>query len=175
MRPPVGDNGPGMHRVVRLDQTDLPAVADLEAACFAEPWSLRQIQTGFSQPSGCILGVRGDQTLVGYISLVILPPEMEILNIAVLPGCRAQGVGKALVQAALEQARVHQVHSCFLEVDESNAPALGLYEKFNFCPTGRRRGYYRLPTATRDAILMQRLLTGSEVSGSSHPTDGGDH
>ncbi|GAB6058216.1 ribosomal protein S18-alanine N-acetyltransferase [Desulfonatronum parangueonense] len=142
-------------RVIRLTHEDLPEVADLEALCFSTPWTLQQIRSGFNSESGCLFGVRDEGILAGYISLVVLPPEMEILNIAVHPDHRRRGLGKALVGAALEHARAGSVQTCFLEVDEANTAALGLYELYGFCQSGRRRAYYRLPTGARDAILMR--------------------
>ncbi|SDB33795.1 ribosomal-protein-alanine N-acetyltransferase [Desulfonatronum thiosulfatophilum] len=142
-------------QVARLTHEDLSEVAELEALCFAAPWSLQQIRSGFDSESSCIFGVRKSGVLVGYISLVVLPPEMEILNIAVHPDHRRRGLGKALVGAALEHARAENVENCLLDVDEANTAALGLYEFFDFCRTGRRRAYYRFPSGARDAILMR--------------------
>ena len=55
---------------------------------------------------------------------------------------RRQGIGRALLQGALEYARARGVVRIFLEVAEGNAAALGLYAAFGFVSMGRRRGYY---------------------------------
>jgi ribosomal-protein-alanine N-acetyltransferase len=73
--------------------------------------------------------------------------EWELLNLAVDPGVRRRGVGRALVDA-LPVGRV------FLEVRESNAAALQLYESSGFTVCGRRRRYYRSPV--EDGIVMER-------------------
>jgi ribosomal-protein-alanine N-acetyltransferase len=74
------------------------------------------------------------------------PDEVEILNLAVAPACRRQGVAKALL-GALPKADI------FLEVRESNQAARGLYRAAGFCEAGLRPGYYKNPS--EGAIVMR--------------------
>ena len=73
--------------------------------------------------------------------------EVEILNVAVDPGFRGQGVATALIES-LQAAQV------FLEVRESNTTAIGLYRRIGFEEAGKRKEYYDNPT--EDAIVMRR-------------------
>ena len=75
--------------------------------------------------------------------------EREILNLAVHPAQRRQGIARALVDAELRASGVW-----FLEVRESNMAALTLYQKLGFRASGRRPSYYRDPTET--AIVLTR-------------------
>jgi [ribosomal protein S18]-alanine N-acetyltransferase len=145
--------------VIGLTRNDLPLVAQLEALCFPKPWSLEQMQAGYDEHSYTLLGTRDQEELSGYVSFVVLPPEMEILTVAVAPKHRERGLGRALVSSALEYGTVRGVQVCFLEVDETNTPALRLYESLGFNRTGKRRGYYFHPAGSRDAVVMRRLLS----------------
>lgn len=76
--------------------------------------------------------------------------EREVLNIAVAPHARRQGIATAL----LDFLRDPEV---FLEVRESNLTAQTLYTRIGFRAVGRRTGYYDDPA--EDALVMRRSLT----------------
>lgn len=82
--------------------------------------------------------------------------EAEVLNLAVAPGNRRKGEGSALLQAAVEAFRRGGVNRVYLEVRESNAAGIALYEKHGFCKAGRRESYYRDPIEA--AIVMQKTI-----------------
>ena len=77
------------------------------------------------------------------------PDEGEILNVAVDPGFRRQGLATALMRAA----RAQFAGTFFLEVRESNSPARLLYGSFGFQIAGRRPGYYQSPPES--AVVMK--------------------
>lgn len=146
-----------------LTPNELPEAAALEAAHFPAPWTPAQFQSGHDQGLVRVHGIRHNTGLIGYVSCLILAPEMEILNMAVQPDFRRHGLGGALVKGALEHGWSLGVTLCHLEVDETNAPAVALYRSLGFVPTGRRPGYYRHPAGLRDAILMRRSLISPGV------------
>lgn len=82
--------------------------------------------------------------------------EMEILNLAVLPEFRRNGVGRQLVEDALLGARERGAKSAHLEVRSSNRLAIAFYGVCGFRESGRRESYYRDPV--EDALLMDRRL-----------------
>jgi ribosomal protein S18 acetylase RimI-like enzyme len=59
-------------------------------------------------------------------------PLLNVHDLAVLPGFRGRGVGRALLNAAEEHARARGCAKLTLEVREDNAPARGLYEERGF-------------------------------------------
>lgn len=94
--------------------------------------------------------------VAGFAVLGLLPgEEAEILNIAVHPAWRKAGIGARLMEEALAgpERRIH------LEVRESNAAAIALYESFGFRKLGKRAGYYTaLPGKTdREAGIVMSL------------------
>lgn len=137
-----------------LSRDELPEAASLEAGFFPAPWSCQQFLNGYDQGISHVHGVRIEDALVGYISSQILPPEMEILNIAVARDFQQRGLGRVLGAAALKHGAALGVAACHLEVDEANTAALHLYMSLGFSRVGRRQGYYRHPEGSRDAIVM---------------------
>ena len=93
-----------------------------------------------------------DETLVAYALFVILPPEAELLNIAVSPTLRRSGAARMLLDYADGVLSERGVSETFLEVRESNTAARALYTSRGFVPVGKRKNYYRYPT--EDAIVM---------------------
>ena len=79
-----------------------------------------------------------------------------MMNIAVAPEYRKQGIGKALIEALMEYLRQKKVIALLLEVRVSNASAIALYQKMGFEQVGRRPKYYRNPR--EDALIMRREL-----------------
>lgn len=145
----------GLPEVVDLIPSDAPEIAKLEAMCFAQPWSPAQLRDALASDAYLALGLRVNSVLTAYVSLIMLPPEMEILNLGVTPLCRGQGQGKQLAREALRHAWTRGARTCFLEVDACNEPALGLYTGLGFARTGIRPGYYPSPTGPRDAVIMR--------------------
>lgn len=78
-----------------------------------------------------------------------LAGEMELLNLAVDPLCRRQGIGQALIRAACEQPA-----ELYLEVRRSNAAGQAFYRRCGFEAAGLRKDYYQNPR--EDAIVMKR-------------------
>jgi [ribosomal protein S18]-alanine N-acetyltransferase len=81
------------------------------------------------------------------------PAECELEFVLVPPETRRQGIGRMLVHTVLAWARDLGANEVRLEVRESNAPALRLYEACGFVVAGRRAGYYADPA--EDAVLMR--------------------
>ncbi|MGA8034800.1 MAG: GNAT family N-acetyltransferase [Candidatus Acidiferrales bacterium] len=90
--------------------------------------------------------------VVGFLVARNIPPEVEILNLAVVPSARQHGVGSALFDAAIAWARSVGATQCMLEVRAANDVALRLYHRRNFQVVGRRPRYYANPVD--DALLL---------------------
>jgi ribosomal-protein-alanine N-acetyltransferase len=95
--------------------------------------------------------------LIGYIVWWQVVDEAEIINLAVSPEQRGQGVGRLLLKCMIDQAW-HTGASCIhLDVRESNQPARRLYDQAGFLQTGMRMGYYA--NDQENAITMLKRLT----------------
>jgi ribosomal-protein-alanine N-acetyltransferase len=95
----------------------------------------------------------GDE-LVGYAGLSVSGHEAWVQNIAVRADRQRRGIGRALLEALLAEAKRRGVKAVLLEVAVDNRPAQKLYDSYGFEPVGVRRGYYQ-PSNT-DALVMRR-------------------
>lgn len=135
---------------------DIPAAAALERLCFSTPWDEQLLAAALEQPAFRLWGVKDAQRLAGYVSIYHLAEEVEILNLAVAPEFRGQGVGKALLRQVCGYAEIQGVERIVLEVRVGNIPAVRLYERFGFRTAGRRKAYY--PDNREDALIYVRDL-----------------
>lgn len=139
--------------IVRLTPEDATDLARLERSCFSHPWTEEQLAYGLRERVLHVFGLRqSDGELVGYCSFYAVADEAEIVNIAVIPQLRRQGLGRALLGAMLQSAAELCINRVFLEVRRSNIAAIGLYEAHGFAPTGVRARYY--PDTNEDALVM---------------------
>ena len=90
--------------------------------------------------------------VVGFIVARRVVDDIEILNFAVRPGLRRNGIGAALLGEVISWGKSLQAERVYLEVRAANLAALRFYEKHNFQITGRRPHYYAAPTD--DALLL---------------------
>lgn len=81
-----------------------------------------------------------DGTPAGILKCRREEGSAEITSVYVREGFRGCGVGKALMQAALERAKEKEVR---LWVLEGNLPARGFYERQGFLPSGAKRAIER--------------------------------
>ena len=120
----------------------------------AASWSGDALEDAFERyPSYMLVAWQGDE-IAGFIAGRAIADESEILNLAVKTSCRRQGVGKALVKSLLEVFARAAALQVFLEVRESNAPAIAFYRALEFSDAGRRKGYYHEP---EEAALLLSL------------------
>lgn len=148
---PAGLDGPR-----RLGPQEAGLVAELEKACFSTPWSVEQLRKGLEQGGIKIVGIIETGRLLGYLSYYSVGEEAEIINFAVDPGRRRQGLGRAMLRHVLHKWREEGIESGFLEVRASNGAAIGLYESFGFRQIGVRKRYY--PETGEDALLLKLSL-----------------
>jgi RimJ/RimL family protein N-acetyltransferase len=100
----------------------------------------------------------GDGAIIGRLSLArdTHPASAHVadLGLMVAADARRQGVGRALLEAAVNWARGADVRKLELHVFPWNEPAIQLYERFGFEREGLRRAHYRRSDECVDAILM---------------------
>jgi ribosomal-protein-alanine N-acetyltransferase len=141
----------------RLSYPDLPQVIAIERRAFPTPWSLAMFVLELSKPSGiCLAAVlRGERArrLTGYLICSRYETVWHVMNIAVDVDRRREGIASALLSDLY--ARVDDSQARYtLEVRQSNAPAIRLYEREGFRAAGLRRRYYQ--DNGEDALIMWR-------------------
>ena len=122
----------------------------IERRSFQTPWSLAMFVLELSKPSGiCLAAVRDDQ-LIGYLVCSRYADVWHLMNIAVHPDARREGVARSLLEQLFGDAGEDARYT--LEVRTSNHGAIAMYERFGFQPAGHRRGYYH--DNGEDALIM---------------------
>lgn len=138
------------HHIQRFDPTaDTAPLAALHAACFDEAWDAAAIKDLLVTP-----GAFAFHTDDGFALARLAGGEAEILTLAVAPHARGQGLGRALLNAAIAQAVDQGADVLFLEVGADNPHALALYAGLGFTKVGMRKGYY----SGRDALVLRLSL-----------------
>lgn len=131
-------------------------VCRIEKELFTDDWSLESFQECMKNEIIDFFGAFQDSKLIGYIIGRNIAGEYEILNVAVSKAHQKKGVGKMLMEHILENAQKWDCLNIYLEVRESNLPALILYKKFGFFIMGKRKKYYSNPE--EDALVMVKII-----------------
>ncbi len=140
-----------------MKKGDVDQVLAIEKASFSMPWSRNLFLSEFRSPgvSTLMVALAGGQTarrVIGYVVFWLVTDEMHILNLAVTPDFRRNGIARKLVLAALKRAHEKGAKRSFLEVRASNAAAQKLYASLGFTGTSMRKEYYDAPV--EDAVMM---------------------
>ncbi len=136
----------------RMTEQDCKKAAVLEKEIFSQPWSEQGFLDALTREKNIFLIAEEAGELNGYLGLYQSLDEGEITNVAVKADKRNTGIGRKLMQAAIEEAKQQQISRIILEVRVSNASAIHLYEKCGFINCGVRKGFYDFPK--EDAYIM---------------------
>ena len=138
----------------RLGLADLRAIEEIERRSYPTPWSRAMFAGELAKPSSICLGAVDAETgrLAGYLIISRYVDAWHVMNVAVAPDRRRQGVARTLLERLFELTAGDERRGYTLEVRVSNADAIRLYERLGFVARGIRRGYY---TDNReDALIM---------------------
>ena len=159
----VADELAGRHLQVRpMAAADAEAMAALESTCFAgaghDPWtaSMFLAELDPAVPAARSWWVAHDDgELIGFAGGMVVDGGVEILDVAVAPAHRREGIARKLLAHVSYDAQMLGCTSASLEVEDGNEGAIALYASLGFSESGRRRGYYG---AGLDALVMTAPL-----------------
>jgi len=134
-----------MIMIAPMKERDIPQVVEIERLSFKFP----KPESVFREDEHKYLVAKEENQIVGYIGIEKVLDEVHIINMAVHPDYRGQGIGKRLMQHVLNEEEVF-----FLEVRISNENAKKVYERYGFKVINTRKGYY---ADGEDAFVMRRL------------------
>ena len=140
--------------ITPMTADDVPQIAELEKACFSDPWPESVLAHELQNELSLWLTARDGASVLGYVGSQSVLDEADMMNLAVRADCRRQGIARALVLALCARLREKGVQSLTLEVRASNAPAIRLYESLGFLQVGRRPNYYFHPK--EDAYILRK-------------------
>ena len=142
--------------ITNMQSQHVAQVAALEKLCFSDPWSERSVASELENELSLWLVALEGESVVGYIGSQTVIDETDMMNVAVHPDYRKQGIASSLIVGLMEELRKRGSHSLTLEVRASNDPAIRLYQLLDFQEVGRRRNYYRNPR--EDALILRKVF-----------------
>ena len=131
-------------------------VAALEKLCFSTPWSERSVAGELENPLSLWLVAADGSRVLGYVGSQSVMDEADLMNLAVLPEFRRQGIAEALLGSLHRLLVAQGVRQVSLEVRASNEAARSLYGALGYQQVGRRPNYYVSPR--EDGLILRKEL-----------------
>ena len=158
------------YTIRRFTPSDLDGVIRINRECLPENYSTLFFMNLYKRFPETFIVAESNRELVGYIMCRIetgipsfkvlgIARKGHVISIAVLPGHHRKGIGYRLIQEATQAMANYKAKECYLEVRESNLPAIQLYKKLGFEHTRTIRNYY---ADGEDAFVMALQLSNSE-------------
>jgi ribosomal-protein-alanine N-acetyltransferase len=125
---------------------------EIELLSFSSPWSRQVFLEELDRDFAHLKVIRaGHGRVLGFINYWVVADEIHVLNVAIHPEWRGQGLGRRLMRHAIRVARQRGARLVTLEVRRSNQKATRLYSSLGFDAVGLRPRYYE---NQEDAIVM---------------------
>ena len=140
--------------IILMKAEHVAPIAQIERLCFNDAWSEKSIASELDNRLSLWLVAMDGDRLTGYVGSQSVLGETDMMNIAVHPDFRRQGIAEQLVVRLVEELKNRGNHSLMLEVRVSNVPARRLYDKLGFTQVGLRKNYYRNPK--EDACILRK-------------------
>jgi ribosomal-protein-alanine N-acetyltransferase len=125
----------------------LEEIASIELASFLVPWKREFFESELNEPYRYARVLSSQDGTIprvgGYLFAVSLYEEFHINKIATDPAVRNRGLGRVLLEDALQRARAARAHAVTLEVRISNIPAREFYGSYGFREAYRRKSYHQ--------------------------------
>jgi [ribosomal protein S18]-alanine N-acetyltransferase len=142
----------------QLRGADCEAMAQLHSQGFQRSWNDGEFRAFLNEPPvfGFIARPVGRaKKPAGFVLARLVAGEAEILTITVDKAARRNGIGMSLMETVLRHLYQLRAQSLFLEVDEQNSAAAGLYARIGFVEVARRPSYYDTPSGKSCALVMR--------------------
>ena len=137
--------------VLRFSAEHIASAARIEAETFSEPWSEESLHLLLREEYPSFALCEGEE-LMAYVGTARSLDELQILTVATDARARRRGYARELLAHLDAYAKENGIFSVSLEVRESNAAAISLYESCGYKTAGVRKNFYRFPT--ENALVM---------------------
>jgi ribosomal-protein-alanine N-acetyltransferase len=154
------------YKLRRFKPTDLEGVIRINRECLPENYTTLFFMNLHKRYPETFIVAEANKKIVGYImcrietgipsfKLLGITRKGHVISIAVLPENQHKGIGYALMQEATQAMLKYKAKECYLEVRESNLPAVELYKKLGFDIAQTIRNYY---ADGENAFVMAKKL-----------------
>ncbi len=140
--------------ITNMREQHVAQVAELEKLCFSDPWSENSVASELNNELSLWLVCEEGGKVLGYVGSQTVMGESDMMNVAVHPDCRSQGIATSLIVGLVEELRKRGSRCLTLEVRASNENAIRVYRRLGFMEVGRRKNYYRNPK--EDALILRK-------------------
>jgi [ribosomal protein S18]-alanine N-acetyltransferase len=149
-------------QAVPMRETDLNDVLAIESVSFSAPWSRNMFMEEMYNRNAYLTAFKSSGRLVGYLCFWAVLDEAHVLNVAVHPELRRQGIGKTIMEYLESKSKEIGIKRIILEVGRRNISARNLYKQCGFNSIGFRKRYYTINED--DALVMEKWLVASETT-----------
>lgn len=147
---------PDHYRIRNMTVADLQEVMEIESTLFPDPWDEVFFLEEVERHDAFVMEDTITSELAGYLCGWHVLDEFMITNIGVKKELQKQGLGELLLRYIIGLKGETGVIYFYLEVRESNLPAIRLYERLGFGMIGKRVDYYQHPV--ENALVMSLML-----------------
>jgi len=139
-----------------MQEDDIPAILEIEKVSFTAPWYKQDFLNEIFKKEVLSKVAVFEGNIIGYTCMNYHAHKSHILNLAVHPDFRRQGVATILIEEVIGELKKRGCVFMFLKVRVSDTGAQRFYEQLGFKVEGIRKKYYGNPD--EDALMMMRRL-----------------
>ena len=142
-------------QISKMTLDDFNKIKDVLISDFDDFWNVNTLEEELINENSYYLVAKIENQIVGFAGIKSVLDEADIMNIVTKKDKRNLGIGSALLEKLLNDAKAKEIKKITLEVNESNISAIHLYKNFGFKEISIRENYYN---KTDNALIMQLSL-----------------
>jgi len=143
-----------------LIRRDMPEVLRIEDESFEYTWSEEYFLSCLRQRNCIGMVLECDHRILGFVIYELHKSLIHILNFAVSPEFRQQGIGRQMVQRMIDKLSQQRRREIILELRETNLSAQLFFGKMGFRAVSVLKDYFE--DAEEDAYVLQYRIERTE-------------
>ena len=134
---------------------DMPEILEIEKQSFEFPWNDNDFVRSLRQRNCIGMVAECDDRIVGFMIYELHKTRLHILNFAVHPDHRRNGIGEKMTNKLVSKLSSQKRTRILLEVRETNLMAQIFFRKVGFRAISVLRDFY--DDSVEDAYLMEHV------------------
>lgn len=126
----------------KMSLDDFNLISPILQSDFDSFWNISILKSELENTNSYYIVAKSENDIVGFGGLWKSVDDIHITNIVTKKTLRNKGIGNAILNELINQAKNFGYNIITLEVNENNTPAISLYKKFGFKEVGIRKKYY---------------------------------